>query len=220
MDDMLAFSIEQVSRLTGVSVRQLTHWDNKGFFVARYTQENRRTPFSRVYSFRDVVGLRTLAVLRNEHKVSLQELRKVKDWFAKHYDNPWAELTFYVGGGHVFFDDPESGKRMAGVSPRQQVMTFEMIKVADEIREAAMRLRDRTPDQIGRIERNRYTLHNAPRLAGTRIPTSVVWDFHEAGYGVHEIISQYPRLTPEDVQEALEYERQRRENARQVKQAS
>src|SRR3989304_2807246 len=104
MTTLLAFTIDQVSRLTDLSVSRLRRWDNERFFVPHYADENRRLPYSRLYSFRDVVGLRTLAMLRNL-KVPMAELRNVRAWLSERYDAPWSQLAFYVVGGHVFFDD-------------------------------------------------------------------------------------------------------------------
>src|SRR3546814_1019024 len=63
-----AFGEEHVSRLTGLSVGQLRAWDRRGFFSPHYAYEDRRSPYSRVYSFRDVVGLRAIAVLKQKHR--------------------------------------------------------------------------------------------------------------------------------------------------------
>ena len=51
---------------------------------------------------------------------------------------------------------------------------------------------------------------NAPVLAGTRIPTSAVWSFHEDGYTTEQIIDQYPRLYPDDIRAAIAFEQERR----------
>ncbi len=61
-----AFSADQVTKLTGLSKAQLHYWDETGFFSPRYAFENWRSPYSRIYSLKDVVGLRTLSVLRKE----------------------------------------------------------------------------------------------------------------------------------------------------------
>ena len=71
------FSDEHVSRLTGLSKWQLRSWDRLGFFSPRFAYEDRFAPYSRIYSFKDVVGLRTIAVLMKDHHVSLQELQRV-----------------------------------------------------------------------------------------------------------------------------------------------
>ena len=78
------------------------------------------------------------------------------------------------------------------------------------MREAAKQLRKRRKEDIGKIKRHRYVAHNADVLAGTRIPTAAVWDFHVAGYSADAIIEQYPTLTAADVEAAIEHETRRR----------
>jgi uncharacterized protein (DUF433 family) len=206
MTTIVAFTADHVCQLTGLTKRQLSYWDRTGFFAPRYADENRRRPFSRIYDFRDVVGLRTIALLINKYNIPTRRLRQVGEWLTEHHETPWASLKFYVGGGKVFFDDPGTGERMAIQQHGQQVFPFEMIEVIREMEKAADHLRQRAPDQIGRIVRDRQILHNAPVLAGTRVPTSAVWNFHEDGYDTDAIIHAYPRLTPDDIQAAVTYE--------------
>lgn len=206
MTTIVAFPAEDVSRLTGLTPRQLAYWDRTGFFTPRYASENRRLPYSRAYDFRDVVGLRTLALLRGRHNVSLQELRKVNDWLKEHYETPWASLRFYVGGGKVYFDDPATGNRMAGHRSGQMTFPFEMIEVEQEMSKAAERLKERTPEQIGKVApRKRFIKGNALVIAGTRIPVSAVQSFAHEGYTPEEIIREYPTLTIEDIRAAIAY---------------
>ena len=210
MDELLAFSAEHVARLTGLSLRQLGYWDSTRFFSPQFADDNRRHAYSRIYSFRDVVGLRTLAILRNDHGVPLQELRRVNGWLGEHYGTPWASLTFYVAGRQVFFDDPRTGARLTARPLGQPVFPIEMKRIAQDMLEAAARLRERSQEDVGKVTKHRYVVHNAPVLAGTRIPTSAVWNLHEAGYGVRAIIREFPRLKQKDVREAISYEEQRK----------
>ncbi len=71
-----AFSAAHVERLTGLSPAQLRSWDEAGFFKPEMACEDRRRPYSRVYSFRDVVGLRTIGILMRDYKIPLRELKK------------------------------------------------------------------------------------------------------------------------------------------------
>jgi uncharacterized protein (DUF433 family)/DNA-binding transcriptional MerR regulator len=204
-DPVFAFSAEQVRTLTGLSDRQLRYWDNTGFFSPSYGEVNRRRPFSRVYSFRDVVGLRAVAVLRSQ--LPLQQLRKVGAWLAAHYDEPWSSLRFTVAGREVCFREPGSGQWVSTRPPGQAVLRdFCLADVAAEMTDEAARLREREPCDVGRVVQNRFVMHNAPVLAGTRITTEAVWNFHVAGYSTDEIIQQYPRLTAADVQAAIAWE--------------
>ncbi|HEV2109642.1 MAG TPA: DUF433 domain-containing protein [Thermomicrobiales bacterium] len=57
--------------------------------------------------------------------------------------------------------------------------------------------------------RIRFRMHNAPVIAGTRIPTSAVYS-HRTGSTTTEIIEDYPRLTEADVLQAIAWEETRR----------
>ena len=167
-------------------------------------------PFGRVYSFRDVVGLRTLAKLRR--KVSLQQLRNVAAWLQKKLpvvNQPWSSLRFYIAGDQVVFDDPTSGRLLSDQPLGQVVLPVDLVEIRADMERRAERLRARAPRDQGRVARNRYVAHNAWVVAGTRVPTAAIWDFHDAGYTVADIIREYPQLTPKDVRGALKHEARR-----------
>lgn len=210
MDQVFAFSIERASRLTDLSVSRLRRWDRSGLYSPEFADEDRSQAYSRVYSFRDIVGLRTLAQLRE--RVSLAELRKLGEWLHKHYDAPWSSLRFYLMGRKVLVADPDTGLKMT-LHPlgQQPLPAFELEEIARETRRAIARLSERRAENIGRIVRHRHVLSNAPVLAGTRIPTAAIWDFHEAGYDTQSILREYPQLTTDDIEAAVADELRRRQ---------
>ncbi|MDI3339450.1 MAG: DUF433 domain-containing protein [Sphaerobacter sp.] len=195
--------------MSGLSARRIRYWAETGFFQPSYRDRAGRA-YGRIYSFRDVVGLRTLALLRNEHRVSLQSLREVGKWLSDHYEAPWAELRFFVAGREVYFHDPRTGTHRSGRRPEQAVIAIDLRQVAAATEAEAERLRARTTEEIGRIVQHRYLSHNAPVIAGTRIRTEAIWHFHEAGYDTCAILREYPRLTERDVIAAIDFERRRR----------
>jgi len=205
-----AFSAEQVRTLIGLSERQLRHYDETGFFAPQYVYDDKFGVRNRLYSFQDLVSLRTIAILRNEHHVSLQELRKVNDWLRAHHDSPWASMTFWIVDSHVIFEDLVTGHKIAGSPLGQMPLPIDMQRIAQSVRRQVDQWSQRGPDQIGHVSQNRQVVSNAPVLGGTRIPTSAIWAFHEAGYTNAGIIEEYPQLTPEDIQAAIEYEQPRR----------
>src|SRR5262245_20194400 len=77
------FTEDEVARLTGITTHQLRYWDRHDFFSPSLAYEDRSRPYSRLYSFRDVVSLKVLNQLRNEEGVSLPHLRDVKKRLAK-----------------------------------------------------------------------------------------------------------------------------------------
>ncbi len=213
MAELLAFTADHVCRLTGLSARQLRYWDTTEFFSPTFVDGYRVRSFGRIYAFRDVVGLRTISILRNLHKVPLQELRKVGGWLKRHHDTPWSSLRFALAGRNVVFFDPNTGVPTEPRDGAQTVLSVTLEPIANEMREAASRLRDRDAEQYGKIIRNRFVVHNAWVVSGTRIPTSAIWNFHKAGYVDDDIIKEYPRLTLDDIRAAVNFESNRHKAA-------
>lgn len=200
-----AFSAFHVCRLTGLSLRQLSYWDNTEFFSPYYASENRRSPFSRVYSFEDVVGLRVIAILRNERQIPLQKLRRVAEELIKYHPRPWSGLVLYVIGKDVLFKEPDTEVIRKAGHP-QGVFSVVVDAITTDMQSKADALRNRRADQIGNVERHRNIVHNAWTIAGTRIPTKTIWRYHQAGYNTAAIIKDYPQLTPADVSSAISHE--------------
>lgn len=198
-----AFGAEHVARVTGLSKRQLDYWDQTGFFSPHYAFENRKSPHSRIYSFKDVVGLRTISILRKNYKIPLQTLRRVAQELSK-YAAPWSELVLYVFGKEVVFREPETGQPR-GVLNKQYV-NIPLRTIIEDITEKSNKLRERASKQFGRVERHRFVAHNAWVVAGTRIPTGAIRRYKDAGYAADDIIREYPSLTQEDIKAALKHE--------------
>ena len=198
-----AFSAEQVERIAGLSSAQLREWDRIGFFSPTIAHENRRSPYSRIYDFRDVVGLRTLSILRRDHKVPMKHLKEVAQELSRHSDAPFSELVLYVFNRRVQFHEPQTGKIRGVVDGQFVAEVIPLKSVRDDVRREAEKLRQRSSEQIGRVERHRYVAHNAWVIAGTRIPVATIKRFHEAGYSIPQILKEYPSLTRADIEAAL-----------------
>jgi len=201
-----AFSEASVERLTGLTAAQLRYWDKTGFFAPAYADEERRAPFSRIYSFKDVVGLRTLGLLRRQHNVSLQHLRQVAEKLSHLKDDLWARTTLYVLDQRVIVHEPGSGRLREAVSG-QYLLGIPLKKIVSDTKRDAEKLLRRPDAKIGKVEKSRRVLRNAPVIAGTRVPTAAIRRYKEAGFTVEQIIAEYPDLTPSDVQAALNYEK-------------
>jgi uncharacterized protein (DUF433 family) len=198
-----AFGAEHVVKLTGLSYGQLRAWDLTGFFAPEYAYEDRRSPHSRIYSFRDVVGLRTVAVLRERYRVSLQELRRVAARLSELGYNHWADVKLYVVNRQVHFQPPGTD-RIVGVWDGQQAM-LPVIEVIEDVKNRVAFIQTRSKGQHGRIEQHRYVARNSPVIAGTRIPVAAIRRYKEAGYTIAQIIREYPTLSPKDVKAALSF---------------
>ena len=201
---LAAFSEDHVERLTGLTKGQLRSWDRAGFFAPRYAYEDRHAPYSRVYSFQDVVGLRTIAVLMKQYRVSLQSLRKVAQELVRRGFSHWADVKLYVLKRQVYFRAPKSDK-VEGVWDGQLAMV-PIVDVINDVEARVRELQKRDASQVGHVERHKHVVRNSSVVAGTRIPTAAIRRYREAGYTVDQIVKQYPALTAEDVQAALVHE--------------
>lgn len=201
-----AFTEEHAARLTGLTVAQLRYWDQTKFFVPSYADENRRVPYSRIYSFKDIAALRVIGVLRNQHNVSLQHLRDLAIELQHLSDDGWTKTTLYVLQKKIVFEEPGTGRLREIVGTQYVLPSVALGTVfADTERDVAA-LIQRPDDKVGQISRNRFISHNAPVVAGTRILTAAIRQFSEAGYNTDQIIAEYPDLTRKDVEAALEFE--------------
>jgi len=199
-----AFTEEQAQMLTGLTKSRLRYWARTGFFMPSFIEENARLPFSRFYSFRDIVALRTLELLRVQNGVPLQNLRKVAENLSYLKDENWTKTILYVANRRVIDIDPETGNPRESVSG-QFVVPIELkavIKAADlEIEQ----MRQRSRSDLGHIAKAPGICHSAPVVAGTRVPVGAILRLHDDGFSAQQIIAEYPDLALEDIDAALKY---------------
>ena len=201
-----AFTEDQTARLTGISVRRLRAWDRSGLFSPELGEADRRGPFARIYSFRDVAALRVLATLTETHKISLHHLREVAARLCALDPHAWTRTTLYVLHRKVVFTDPEHGGQREIVSG-QYAFPIVLERVASDARRDIKSLSRRGPEQQGVITRHRHVAGNRPVIAGTRIPVAAIQDFARAGYSMAAIAREYPGLSEDDIRAAIDFRR-------------
>ena len=201
-----AFSEEQVARLVGLTTGRLRYWARTGFFEPSFVEEGGRLPNSRFYSFKDVVALRTLEMLRVQNGVPLQHLRKVAEKLAHLKDELWTETKLYVFNKRVIFVNPETETPQDVVSG-QYLLGIKLAEVINDTRNEILAFRRRPGDSFGQVSRNRSVARNAWVVSGTRIPVGSIIRLTEDGYTPEKIISEYPDLTLEDIEAALRHGR-------------
>lgn len=199
-----AFTEEQVERLTGITKRQLRWWDAHEFFVPAIAHVDRGKPYSRLYAFSDLLALKVLNALRNECKVPLKELKRVKKKLSHMGEAVWTKTTLYVHNKTVAFVNPETGVTEEVVSG-QGVLQIALKVVAGNMKKAVEEMRERGPNNVGKIARERGLLNSMPVVAGTRIPIRSIKAFADSGYSEEDILKEYPTLKAEDIRAALKY---------------
>lgn len=195
-----AFSVDQVQRLVGMSQARLIDWDREGFFAPSYAFERRSSPYSRIYSFEDVVALRTLNILRT--MVSMQHLKVAASKLKEHSGKPWSELTFYVINKEVHFSKPGSDDIEGAVSG-QKALPIKLENVAEDMRRKAERQRQRDPATVGQVASHRGVMGGVACVAGTRVPVSTIQAYADAGYTSHQIKERFPAIELADIEAAI-----------------
>ncbi|NBC34835.1 MAG: DUF433 domain-containing protein [Alphaproteobacteria bacterium] len=204
MTTLVAFADTHVAQLTGLSRRQLREWNRKGFFTPHYGDDGLRGPQSRLYSFPDVVCLRLIAMLRRDHRIPFDVLADIRDALTARDFDAWNDLVLHINGRRV--ELLEAGDDEAAPAANGESRIIRVAEVRAALSEAAETLKCRSPDELGKIKRSRRIMHNAPVFAGTRIPVAMVRRYLEAGFTSERILSDYPTLTPHDIEAAIEYE--------------
>lgn len=136
------FRTSEVAKVTGLTRRQLDHWDRTGLFRPGLAPAEGRGS-ARFYSFQDVVQLRVAKELR-EAGVSLQALRKVVEYLRKAggLDAPLAEARLVVSGGDVLLLNGREELVSVLSAPGQGVLriVLDLPKVVEELREEVRKL--------------------------------------------------------------------------------
>jgi DNA-binding transcriptional MerR regulator len=100
---MDAFNSKTVSRIVGVSLRQIQYWDERGFIRPSVKTAGGRGT-KRLYSFSDLVQLKVVKDLAN-HGLSLQRIRRclrhLKDSFPGESE-PLRSLRYLTDGEKLF----------------------------------------------------------------------------------------------------------------------
>ena len=194
-----AFTDEQAARLTGLSVNQLRSWDRTRFFQPSLAAENRRTAFSRIYTFQDLLSLQVLKTLRKEMGCSLQHLREVKRKLDELGEGTWSQVTLFVLNKRVVFHDLDKDEFYEPVDG-QQVLKIPLQVVKSDMQTAIQKLWQRPEDNVAKIEKRKRVASYKEVLAGTRVTVDSVKDFIDAGFSDKEIVSEFPSLTTQDVE--------------------
>lgn len=137
------FRTSEVAKLTGLTLRQLDHWDRTGLFRPSLAPAGGKGS-ARFYSFLDVVRLMAARKLR-EAGVSLQTLRKVMEYLrkAEGLEHPLAETRLVVSGSDVLLVEGQEQLVSVLRAPGQGVLQIflDLPKVVEELRDEIKKIR-------------------------------------------------------------------------------
>lgn len=196
-----AFSIDHAAAVTNLTRTRLIRWDRLGFFSPEYLdEEDRGNPYSRIYSYEDLVGLRMLRSLMVDYHVPLSEIKAAYPAMTAQWTKPWTEIEIGVLKRKIVTDIKGQPRNIT--DGQLALKCVPLPSIAEEVRRETDKLRGRKKSDMGKFEHHKFVARNAIVFKGTRIPVGIVEDFIEAGYSDEAIVAEYPSLTVKDVQAA------------------
>jgi uncharacterized protein (DUF433 family)/DNA-binding transcriptional MerR regulator len=204
------FTALQAARLVGLPQQTLSYWVRHGIIQPAYRDDSGWVGFRYLFSFQDLVTLRTLRVLR-EHHVPIKKIQWAAATLQQYFGRPWTTFQLFFYGGEVAFVDPQTDD-LVSISQPGQKMAPKFVALEPLRLKMQAKVEDfdrRKPEQIGTFSQDRTIMGGQEVIAGTRIPPSSVYEFHRAGYSVEQILEEYPSLEARDIEAAIAHEEER-----------
>lgn len=208
-----AFGQELVTRITGLTKRQLEYWDQLAVVQPSIAPWEPWLP--RLYSFRDLMKLKVAAEMRRRHIIPSRIKRSMDELEARGFEDPLLTLRFVADpkGTQVFYLDPATGPMsVRAVDQTAAVYDLRLRDLRSGLEETINELTQRP---TGEVRQMRGVHANAPVIEGTRVPTAKIARLRNEGWDVDRILAAFPHLVREDVEAALRFEdaRARRRSA-------
>ncbi len=150
---METFNSKMVSRIVGVSLRQIQYWDERGFIRPSVKlAEGRGT--KRLYSFSDLVQLKVIKDL-TDYGLSLQKIRRCLSYLKRSFPDtpqPLSSLRYLTDGEKLFVLTSDKNK-ILDVMDRQFVFSLGIGNLVRELNGEVRRITGRAGRQVAREER-------------------------------------------------------------------
>lgn len=197
----MPFPIPLASKMSGASTHQLAYWRNTDVLVPEVESQTR--PY--LYSFRDVVALRTFAWLRADH--SLQAIRKSLDTIREldMVDHPANYRLVKMGSTIGVVGDDQHAIDLLRNPGQETVGTLEDVFAKFQTKKR------RTVDPLlhprAGVEVNPNRLGGWPTITGTRVPFDIVASLIADGTVAPEHVADYyPGVSADAARDALDYQ--------------
>jgi uncharacterized protein (DUF433 family) len=170
-------------------------------------------PAGRLLSFRNLGELHVLSSIRRVHQVRMPAVRQAIDYLRERLnsDHPLLEKKMLTDGKDLFIEQYENLVTISrqGQMAMKEILAVYLRRIEWDNGGKPVRLfpftRDRygeSPELIAIDPRIRF---GKPCISGTRIPTSIIAERHQAGDSIELLATDYGRKA-EEIEEAIRYE--------------
>ena len=195
----MSFPDKLTATLTGTTTRQLYDWRRKGVLIPEVQTQN-----PALYSFRDLVAVRTVAFLRSQ--VSFQKVRRAFDNLRQldYLDHP-STYRFGTDGKTIAIED-RNGVVVDLVAQKGQYVMFTLEEIFREFTNFAGTKVVDFERPLPRLEVNPRRMGGWPTIAGTRVPYDAVSDLLADGfYSSDDVGHFFPTVSRSDAEDALHF---------------
>jgi predicted RNase H-like HicB family nuclease len=165
------FNTSAVSKVTGLSKRQIDYWDTR-HFIKPSVREAAGQGSTRLYSFNDLIQLKVAKTLLDKG-ISLQKFRKAV-WYLKknmpNVDKPLSDLKFLTDGETIFVLTKDSRVVIDTLRHGQFMFSVALGSIIEELKGEVKILHDRRKYEV--------------RVMGKKYPVVVHADTEDGGFWV------------------------------------
>jgi len=205
----MAFPIPITSVLSGATVRQLAYWRQRTRAADPLLVPAGRRGGRYLYSWADVVALRSIVYLRQEK--SLPRIRRAVDILRQLESSEWTHLSRYSlirTESSIVVKTPTGQLMDLEQRPGTVLEETLMADVLASFATSSGRVVPALSHPCPRIAVDPGVLGGYPVIAGTRVPFDVVARLAEDDLDASEITAVYPSVDPAAIEEATEFARQ------------
>lgn len=188
-----------------LSTRHLYHWVKDGLASGYLVGIRNRKLF---INFRDLISLRAIAVMRANgmsHKQIMTAERVLRKWYG--HDYPFATMEFWMLPPKDILIK-EGGVLLSASRHLQSAMEFfeEYMSPSHNLTFDIFNL-SATWRPYNNVLLDPQIQYGEPCIEGTRVPTQVLWSFHDAGDSV-ESLSYFYGIQKSRIEDAIAWENQ------------
>lgn len=156
------FNTKTVSKLIGITNRQVDYWD-KTHFIKPSAQEAAGYGSARLYSFADLIRLKVAKTLRDKG-ISLQKIRKSLSYLKTHMpdvENPLSDLKFLTDGETIFVLTKDLQEIVDTLKNGQLIFSVSLGTIIDELRGEVKTLHDSRKYEVKAMKRKYQVILHA-----------------------------------------------------------
>ena len=158
-----SFNTKTASKIVGISLRQLQHWDEKGLLKPSIREAAGKGTI-RLYSYTDLIQLRVVKTLR-DNRISLQKIMRSLEYLQSHFPEikkPLLELKFLTDGENIFVLTSDQ-KEILETLKRQFVFTLAIGEIVHKLRGEVMSYIQKIKERVT-VEGKEYEVILTPEI--------------------------------------------------------